>query len=73
MIKFYLINYRSHSTGKNYDQVVVGTFERAKEYAENFANSYGTDFYIEYSQLEWDGLLQDALENSPHHLINLCN
>ena len=73
MIKFHLINYRNHSTDKNFNQIVVGTFERVEKYAEGEAIRYNTKFYIEHSRVEWDMLLEDALTNSPHKLINLCN
>ena len=73
MIKFYLINYRSKATAKSFDQVVIGTLDRVTAFAEAEAYNYNTDFYIEHSRSEWDNLLQEALQDSPHNLINLCN
>ena len=72
-IKFHLINYRSNTTGRSFDQVVVGTIENAIQFAEAEAYNYNTDFYIEYSSFRWDNKLNEAFLNSHHNIVNLCN
>ena len=45
MYNFHLVNFKA--SFKSMDLIVIGTFEQVKLYSENFANSYGSDYYIE--------------------------
>ena len=65
MIKFHLVNFKT--TFKSCDRVVIGSIEQVKNYAESFAFSYGSDYYIETASE------QLTPEMAGIEIVNVCN
>lgn len=58
MIKFHLVTFRSLSTFKTVDEILIGTFDQVVKYSENYAASYNTDYFIECSSEQLTAIMR---------------